>query len=70
MDEIGPSRAGGNYSDTYDPGSHGDAGSLFVTYDWSFTFPFMGSKFGFGNVAGRSDVRRLYGSAIYMNEMP
>lgn len=67
---IGPARAGDVYTDTYDPGSNGDAGSLFVTYDWKFTFPFMGTEFGFGNVPRRTDVRRLYGSTIYMNELP
>lgn len=66
---IGPTTPGGSYGDVYDPGISGDAGSLFVTYDWPFTLPFMGTRFGFGNVPGRKDVRRLYGSTIYLNEL-
>lgn len=66
---IGPSRPGSTYVDIYAPGTSGDAGSLIVTYDWKFIFPFMGTYFGFANVPGRSDIRRLYGSAVYMTEM-
>jgi hypothetical protein len=69
LQSIGPSSQKDSYVDTYDPGSNGDAGSLIVTYDWKFIFPFMGKRFAFGNLAGRTDVRRLYGSSIYMNEL-
>lgn len=66
---IGPTSKGSSYSETFDPGTNGEAGSLFITYDWKFTFPFMGTTFGFGNVPNRTDLRRIYGSTIYKHEM-
>lgn len=66
---IGPANSGGRYTETFDPGANGEPGSVFITYDWNFIFPFMGNLFGFGNVGNRTDIRRLHGSTIYMNEM-
>lgn len=66
--EIGPASPSGTYTDTFTPGSATKPGSLIVTYDWKFAFPFMGRTFSFGNVDTRTDVRRLHGIAIYMRE--
>lgn len=56
-------------SGIYDPGTNGDAASVFVAYDWKFVFPFMNTAFGFGNVPGRSNIRRLHASVIFMHEL-
>lgn len=62
---IGPPQNSG----VFEPGSNGEVGSVFVTYDWKFIFPFMSTAFGFGNVPGRNDIRRLHANAIFMHEL-
>lgn len=55
---VGPSQ-----TETFSPGGPGSMGSLIVTYDWNFIFPFMRV---FGNQPGA--VRRLYGITVFRNE--
>lgn len=63
--QVGPSGSGGGYADVFNPGSTGQAGSVIVTYDWTFIFPFMRL---FGNVAGNDRIRRVYGLSVFRNE--
>lgn len=68
LSSVGPSTSTGSYSDTFNPGSAGKPGSMIVTYDWKFIFPFMGKTFGFNNIPNRTEMRRLHGISIYMRE--
>jgi Flp pilus assembly protein TadG len=56
-------KVGPGQSETFNVGAAGSMGSLIVTYDWHFIFPFMTV---FGNQPG--SVRRLYGISVYRNE--
>ena len=49
--------------EVFEPGVPGRAGSLIITYDWTFIFPFM--QF-FSNQTG--PTRRLYGLSVYRIE--
>ena len=64
---VGPAGSSTSYNETFDPGASGEVGSLIVTYDWRFIFPFM--SIPFGNVTGNSQVRRLAGLSVFRNEM-
>lgn len=76
--DVGPPQYGGSYVDSYNPARPGEAGSVIVTYDWRFAFPFLGDThllftnwqvgLGFGNVPGQTDFRRLFGNVVYMTE--
>lgn len=76
--DVGPAAYGGGYADTYQPAQPGEAGSVIVTYDWKFAFPFLGNAklllsnwrvgLGFGNVPGQTSFRRLFGNTVYMTE--
>lgn len=55
---VGPGQ-----NETFNPGAVGSMGSLIVTYDWNFIFPFMRV---FSNQPG--PVRRLYGISVFRNE--
>lgn len=55
---VGPGTA-----ETFLPGPPDSIGSLIITYDWRFIFPFMNI---FGNQPGA--VRRLYGISVFRNE--
>lgn len=56
---VGPQQAG-----SFTPGAPGSMGSLIVTFDWNFIFPFMRI---FSNQPGA--VRRLYGLTVFRNEV-
>lgn len=57
--EVGPEVA----NETFETGAPGDMGSLILTYDWQFIFPFMNV---FSNQPGQ--VRRLYGISVFRRE--
>lgn len=59
-----PPNVGPGTGETFSLGSAGNPGSVVITYDWRLIFPFLRP---FSNVGGA--VRRLYGVAIYKNEM-
>lgn len=67
VNSVGPAAPGANYQETFQPGSRGQVGSLILTYDWSFVFPFMSTFFG--NVPGNPQVRRLSAVSIFRNEL-
>lgn len=55
---VGPGQV-----ETFDPGAPGSMGSLVITYDWNFIFPFMTI---FSNQPGAT--RRLYGISVFRIE--
>ena len=57
--EVGP-----DHTETFAPGGSAQWGSLIVTFDWDFSFPFMNATFG--NLPNGN--RRLFGLSIYKNE--
>ena len=76
---VGPSAPNAGYAETFQPGKAGRAGSVIVTYDWKFIFFFLGDLGntwlghfkgrGFDNVPTRTDIHRIAGKSIFMNEM-
>ena len=64
---VGAQTPSGAYVESYSPGTRGDAGSLIVTYDWRFSFGFVGSFFH--NVPTYPGIWRMYGVSVYRNEM-
>lgn len=62
--KIGPNAAGAAYRATYNPGGQLKAAAVIASYDWKFTFPFM----GFLSNLGDNKARRIYGIAIFRNE--
>lgn len=63
---VGKTSSSTSYTETYQPGGPGMAGSLIVTYDWKFTFP--GPALLLGNVSTYPGIRRLVATAIFKNE--
>lgn len=59
-----PPGVGINQSQTFEPGGPDQWGSLIITYDWDFSFPFMDHFFG--NLPNGN--RRLFGLSILKNE--
>lgn len=57
--DVGP-----EHTETFEPGGVGQWGSLIITYDWDFNFPFMGHFFG----NRPNGDRRLFGLSIFKNE--
>lgn len=58
-----PPSVGPEQTEVFEPGGANRVGSLIVTYDWTFVFPFMSV---FSNQPG--SVRRLYAISIFRNE--
>ncbi|MCA3561943.1 MAG: pilus assembly protein [Aestuariivirga sp.] len=63
---VGKTNNQAGYTETYEPGGPGMAGSLIVTYDWKFAFP--GPALLFGNVSTYPGIRRLVATAVFKNE--
>lgn len=59
-----PPSVGPGVTETFQPGTPGQWGSLIITYDWDFHLPLMDTIFG--NLP--SGNRRLFGIAIYRKE--